>query len=84
MASVNSASEAGGLPAEPHLRVAPQLPVSHDSLLFRSKLQPVRAQMRPDQATGAVNTMVWPGFKTKPPPLKYSPGVTAGQIVSLQ
>lgn len=28
--------------------------------------------------------MDWPGFSAKPPPPKLSPGITAGQIVSLQ
>lgn len=62
----------------------PQLPVWHVPDPDVSKLQPVRPQIRPDQLTGAVKTTDWPGLRTKPPPLKYSPGKTAGQMVSLQ
>ncbi|KAL6982958.1 hypothetical protein U1Q18_016353 [Sarracenia purpurea var. burkii] len=45
---------------------------------------PVRAHIRPLQLTGAVKTMDWPDLRAMPPPLKFSPGVIPGQIVSLQ
>lgn len=84
MARVNSASVVGVSPEAVHLREVPHLPVWQVPLPFLSKLQPVRAQIRPDHATGAVSTMDWCDFNSKPPPLKFSPGKIAGQIVSLQ
>ena len=78
---MNSARDAGVLPEAPHLKLVPQLPVSHDPLPLLSNLQPVRPHMRPDQLTGAVNMRDSPVFRVNPPPLKFSPGNTAGQIV---
>lgn len=59
-------------------------PVRHLPMPFRSNVHPVRPHMRPLQPTGALNTLDWPGLRVKPPPPKLFPGVTAGQIVSLQ
>lgn len=81
---MNSASVAGVLPEPEHLMLSPQLPVWQFPLPVLSKLQPDRPHIRPDQLSGAVKTLDWPVFRAKPPPSKYSPGKTAGQIVSLQ
>lgn len=66
------------------MRDVPHAPVWHEPLPFLSNLQPVRPQMRPLHPTGALKTIDWPDFNAKPPPLKFSPGVIAGQIVYLQ
>lgn len=81
---MNSAKVAGGLPAAPHFKDVPHEPVRQVPLPFSSKLHPLRPQIRPDHAAGAVMTFDWPGFKTKPPPSKLSPGIMAGHIVSVQ
>ena len=78
---MNSASEAGGFPEAEHFRLEPHEPVSQVPVPVLSKLQPVRPHIRPDQPTGALKTMDWPGLSSNPPPLKFSPGVIAGQIV---
>lgn len=80
---MNSASDAGGFPEAEHFRVEPHEPVSQVPVPVLSKLQPVRPHIRPDQPTGALNTMDWPGLSSKPPPLKLSPGVIAGQTTWL-
>lgn len=80
---MNSAKVAGGSPEPAHLRLVPQLPVSHEPLPELSKLQPLRPHIRPDHPTGAVNTIDWPDFRGKPPPPKLSPGVIPGQTISL-
>lgn len=80
---MNSASVVGVAPEALHWRVVPHDPVWHVPLPLLSNLQPVRPHIRPLHPNGALRTIDWPDFKANPPPLKLSPGVIPGQIVSL-
>lgn len=83
---MNSASVAGGLAPEPlhSTWLEPQSPVKHDPCpVSESKLQPVRAQNRPDQLAGAWNEREPPDASSKPvvptlplPELAKTPGQT--------
>lgn len=81
---MNSASVAGVFPEAEHLSVFPHDPVWHVPFPALSNEHPVRPHIRPDHPTGAENTMDWPILRENPPPLKFSPGVIAGHMVSLQ
>ena len=65
--TVNSARVAGGTPLPVHFKAPPQSPVTQVPRPEESKLQPVRAQKRPDHPGGALSCMEAPGLKGNPP-----------------
>lgn len=65
---MNSANVTGGAPPLLPQARRPQSPVVQFPFPEASKLQPVRAQNRPDQPVCAVNATDSPGGKTNPPP----------------
>ncbi|GER39387.1 alpha/beta-Hydrolases superfamily protein [Striga asiatica] len=69
LSSVNSARDTGGAPPLPsHSRRPPQSPVVQFPFWPElSKLQPVRAQKRPDHPVGPTKLADWPGFSSSPP-----------------
>lgn len=86
---MNSAREAGGAPPVPlhSRRPPPQSPVvQFPCLPDGSKLQPVRAQKRPDQPVGATTSAFSFGLSCRPPLISVgwpAPDWVAGHIVCL-